>query len=107
MTFTPQQLSVLSQWESNFRCMLQANYSRGIGSTGYHTVHQILVDATGDKTRYCFTCSGSLSTLMRKVATLYFKDVEELKQKEQSHIVETKPKKVRTRKATVKTTKTE
>ena len=111
MTFTQEQLKILSKWEYNFHCAIYADWSPNPGEAYARLIHQIYKTATGDNRRVCYNCQHSLLSLMRDTGTLYFKDKAEMASKKA--VVETKdteaeqvPKMtVKTVKKTTKTTK--
>lgn len=73
MTFTQEQMQILSKWEENFRTAVYADWCRNPGEANAKVIHEILRQATGDNRRVCYTCQHSLLSLMRDTGTLYFK----------------------------------
>lgn len=78
MTFTKEQMEVLSQWEPNFKSAIEAKWSRGIGTTGYTTMHRILTEATGKHHPYSPSCGSCSLRLIQETGRLYFADKEEM-----------------------------
>jgi len=107
MTFTQEQLKILSKWEYNFHCAVYADWCPNPGEANARLIHQILRQATGDNRRVCYTCQHSLLSLIRDTGTLYFKDKEEMAKKaSKKAVVETKPTEAeQVSKVTVKTAK--
>ena len=78
MTFTNEQLQILSKWEYNFTCAVKADWSPNPGETNAKLIHQIYRDATGDQRKVCYNCQHSLLSLMRDCGRLYLQDKDEL-----------------------------
>ena len=77
MTFTQEQMKILSKWEYNFHCAVYADWSPNPGEVNARLIHQIFKTATGDTRRVCYNCQHSLLSLMRDTGTLYFKQKAE------------------------------
>lgn len=104
MTFTKEQMETLSSFEKNFRTARQSKYTRGIGTSGYTTMHRILKEATGINLPFRPSCYSCMFRLVSITGEYYFDDKEEM---EKAHSVELKEQKeeVKVEKAVVKTTK--
>jgi hypothetical protein len=76
MTFTQEQMKILSKWEYNFHCAVYADWSPNPGEANARLIHQIYKTATGDTRRVCYNCQHSLLSLMRDCGTLYLKQKE-------------------------------
>lgn len=76
MTFTQEQMKILSKWEYNFHCAVYADWSPNPGEVNARLIHQIFKTATGDTRRVCYNCQHSLLSLMRDCGTLYLKQKE-------------------------------
>lgn len=106
MTFNKQQMEILSAWEDNFRTAVNSKWSRGIGTTGYVTIHKIYTEATGRKFPMHPSCGSCMLRLLQEVGGLYFADKQELiDAQNHSHAVEMTEQEMKTSKAVVKTKK--
>ena len=76
MTFSKEQMQILSRWEENFKTAVYADWCRNPGETNARLIHEILKTATGDNRIVCYTCQHSLLSLMRDCGTLYLKQKE-------------------------------
>ena len=76
MTFTKEQMEILSRWEYNFHCAVFADWSPNPGEANARLIHLIFKTATGDNRRVCYNCQHSLLSLLRDCGTLYFKQKE-------------------------------
>lgn len=83
MTFTKEQMEILSSFEENFRTALQSNYSRGIGSSGYTTMHRILKEATGKNLPFRPSCYSCMFRLVSTTGKLYMADKQEIVRQEE------------------------
>ena len=77
MTFSKEQMQILSRWEENFKTAVYADWCRNPGETNARLIDEILKTATGDNRIVCYTCQHSLLSLMRDTGTLYFKQKAE------------------------------
>lgn len=102
MTFTKDQMEVLSGFESYFNTALKANYSRHPGHTNLLTIYGIYTGATGDRRRFDDNCQHCILSLIRDCGRIYFRDKEEMSKPTEVKTEEIPVKKVR---AKVKTTK--
>lgn len=100
MTFTKEQMEVLSQWEGNFKTAIEAKWSRGIGTTGYTTIHRILTEATGRSHPFRPSCGSCMLSLLQTTGRLYFADKEEMEKAHKVEVTEAEPEK---KKVAVKT----
>lgn len=74
MTFTQEQLEILSKYESNFNTAINADWSRAVGRTGTETIYNIWKAATGTPIKVNPNCSHCVLTLLKDVGRLYFAD---------------------------------
>ena len=106
MTFTKEQMETLSSFEENFRTALQSNYTRGIGTSGYTTMHRILKEATGTNLPFRPSCYSCMFRLVSTTGKLYMDDKQEMiDAQNDAHAVELTEQAVETKKAVVKTRK--
>ena len=76
MTFTKEQMEVLSQYESYFNTAVNANYSRHPGRLALQTVYDIYTGVTGDTRRFDDNCQHCILALLKDCGRLYFQDKE-------------------------------
>lgn len=107
MTYTKEQLRILASWEENFRTAIQSKWSRGIGTTGYTTIHRIYTEATGKKLPFHPSCGTCMLHLLQDAGKVYFEDMKALAEEEKkAHEVAVKETaETETQKVEVKTTK--
>lgn len=112
MTFTEEQLEILSAWEKNFYTAVKAQWARNPGRAALQTIHSIYSSATGDKTRLNDNCQHCTTRLLSDCGTIYFRDKEELMNRRndaravEATLEDAKPvKKVAVKTASKKTTK--
>ena len=77
MTFTTEQLQILSQWEENFRTAVRAQWARNPGRSGLRVIYDIYTSATGDKRRFSDNCNHCILSLLTDCGRLYFQDITE------------------------------
>lgn len=82
MTFTTEQLNILSRWEEHFRTAVKADWARNPGTSALQTIKEIYAKATGDTRRVCFNCSNDILNLLKDCGRIYFKDTQEVKDRE-------------------------
>lgn len=82
MTFSEEQIQILSQWEENFRTAIKAKWARNPGRTALKTIWEIFTKATGDSRRFNDNCSHCILSLLHDCGSIYYKDVEEMAKKE-------------------------
>lgn len=82
MTFTKEQLKLLSQFEGNFHTAIHADWSRAIGKSGTELLSSIWKDATGDSSPVNSNCSHCVLALIKKVGAAYYRDIEEMEKAE-------------------------
>lgn len=102
MTFTKEQMEILSKFEEHFRTATKSAWSRHPGRTNLRTIYDIFTTATGDKRRYDDCCQHCILSLLRDCGVIYFKDKASL---EEMKKVEAKDIKVKKARVKVKTTK--
>lgn len=84
MTFSEEQILILSQWEENFRTAIKAQWARNPGRTALKTIWEIFTKATGDSRRFNDNCSHCILSLLHDCGEKYYKDVEEMAIKEKN-----------------------
>ena len=77
MTFTTEQLNILSAWEENFRTAVKAKWARNPGRSGLRVIYDIYTAATGDRRRFSDNCSTCILSLLQDCGNLYFQDLTE------------------------------
>lgn len=106
MTFTKEQMEVLSQWEEHFKTAINAHWSRGIGTRNYATLHKIMEEATHKKRSFHPSCGNCMFNLIKDAGVLYFADKQEMMDLQNDAVaVELTEQEVKTEKAVVKTRK--
>ena len=107
MTFTTEQLQILSQWEENFRTAVRAQWARNPGRSGLRVIYDIYTSATGDKRRFSDNCNHCILSLLTDCGRLYFQDITEAAVTKEStrEVKVSQEDKQAVRKARVKTTK--
>lgn len=78
MTFTKEQLNILSAWEENFRTAVMAQWARNPGRSGLKVIYDTYASATGDKRRFSDNCSHCILSLLQDCGKLYFRDKQEM-----------------------------
>ena len=78
MTFTIEQLNILSSWEEHFRTAVKAQWARNPGRSAMRTIYDIYASATGDTRRFSDSCNHCILSLLIDCGKVYFKDKEEL-----------------------------
>lgn len=76
MTFTKDQMEMLSKFEEHFKTAVNADWCRNPGRENLQVIHQILTSATGDRRRLDANCQHCILTLVRDTGKLYFADKE-------------------------------
>lgn len=108
MTFTKEQMEVLSAYEQNFFTAIKADWSRSVGRTGVETLYNIWVCATGTLVKVNPNCSHCVLSLLKEIGNAYFADKEELAKEHKVEVIEDSPapvrKEVKTRKPRAKKT---
>ena len=74
MTFTKEQLKILSAWEENFRTAVKAKWARNPWRTALRVIYDIFTQATGDRRRFSDNCSTCILNLLTDCGKLYFDD---------------------------------
>ena len=74
MTFTKEQLKILSAWEENFQTAVKAKWARNPGRTALRVIYDIFTQATGDRRRFSDNCSNCILNLLSDCGKLYFED---------------------------------
>lgn len=76
MTFTKDQMEVLSNFEEYFRTAINARWARNPGRTNLSRIHEIFTSATGDTRRLDANCQHCILNLLRDCGKFYFQDKE-------------------------------
>ena len=105
MTFNQEQLTTLSQYESNFRTAVNARWAMNPGRSALRLIYDIFTQATGDRRRFSDNCSTCILSLLQDCGAVYFKDKEELSKKVEISQEAAEPLKKVEVKTTKKTTK--
>ena len=107
MTFTTEQIKILSAWEENFRTAVRAQWARNPGRSGLRVIYDIYTTATGDRRRFSDNCNHCILSLLTDCGRLYFQDITEAAiTKESTREVKVSQEAAKpVRKARVKTTK--
>lgn len=106
MTFTTEQLNILSAWEENFRTAVRAKWARNPGRSGLRVIYDIYTAATGDRRRFSDNCSTCILSLLQDCGNLYFQDLtEKAVTNTRAEVKVSQEEKQVVRKARVKTTK--
>ena len=106
MTFTTEQLNILSKWEEHFRTAVNARWARNPGRSALRVIYDIYIHATGDRRRFSDNCSQCILSLLTDCGNLYFADITEKAVSTTTMQVKlSQEEKQAVRKAKVKTTK--
>ena len=94
MTFTKDQLEVLSQWEENFKTAVNSGWARNPGRINLRTIYDIYSGALNNRSiPFNANCQHCIVNLLKAVGKIYFADKEQLQlefEKENGRKVETK-----------------
>lgn len=101
MTFTKEQIEILSAWEDNFRTAIKAKWARNPGRSALRVIWEIYTKATGDRRPFSDNCDRCIVNLLHDCGVLYYEDVEELSRKKAVSVSQEPAKPVK--KARVKT----
>lgn len=78
MTFSKEEMEILSKYEQYFHTATKANYTRNPGRVALTEMHGIFKSATNSAIRLNTGCGHCIYSLVRAVAVAYYKDKEEL-----------------------------
>ena len=78
MTFSKEEMEILSKYEQYFHTATKANYTRNPGRTALQEMHRIFKSATGSALGLNTGCGHCIYNLVKAVAVAYYKDKEEL-----------------------------
>ena len=78
MTFSKEEMEILSKYEQYFHTATKANYTRNPGRTAPQEMHRIFKSATGSAIGLNTGCGHCIYSLVKAVAVAYYKDKEEL-----------------------------
>ena len=78
MTFTKEEMEILSKYEQYFHTATKANYTRNPGRVALQEMHGIFKSATNSAIRLNTGCGHCIYSLVKAVAVAYYKDKEEM-----------------------------
>lgn len=78
MTFTKEEMEILSKYEQYFHTATKANYTRNPGRVALQEMHGIFKSATGSAIRLNTGCGHCIYSLVKAVAVAYYKDKAEM-----------------------------
>lgn len=78
MTFSKEEMEILSKYEQYFHTATKANYTRNPGRVALQEMHGIFKSATGSAIRLNTGCGHCIYSLVKAVAVAYYKDKDEL-----------------------------
>ena len=78
MTFTKEEMEILSNYEQYFHTATKANYTRNPGRTALQEMHRIFKSATGSALGLNTGCGHCIYNLVKAVAVAYYKDKYEM-----------------------------
>lgn len=78
MTFSKEEMEILSKYEQYFHTATKANYTRNPGRVALTEMHGIFKSATNSAIRLNTGCGHCIYSLVKAVAVAYYKDKEEL-----------------------------
>ena len=78
MTFTKEEMEILSKYEQYFHTATKANYTRNPGRTALQEMHRIFKSATGSAIGLNTGCGHCIYNLVKAVAVAYYKDKAEM-----------------------------
>ena len=78
MTFTNEEMEILSKYEQYFHTATKANYKRNPGRVALQEMHSIFKSATNSAIRLNTGCGHCIYSLVKAVAVAYYKDKEEM-----------------------------
>ena len=90
MTFSKEEMEILSKYEQYFHTATKANYTRNPGRTALQEMHRIFKSATGSAIGLNTGCGHCIYNLVKAVAVAYYKDKEELAKAEEMQLKEVK-----------------
>ena len=78
MTFTKEEMEILSKYEQYFHTATKANYTRNPGRVALQEMHGIFKSATNSAIRLNTGCGHCIYSLVKAVAVAYYKDKAEM-----------------------------
>ncbi len=78
MTFSKEEMEILSKYEQYFHTATKANYTRNPGRVALQEMHGIFKSATNSAIRLNTGCGHCIYSLVKAVAVAYYKDKEEM-----------------------------
>ena len=83
MTFTKDQLEVLSQWEENFKTAVNSGWARNPGRINLRTIYDIYSGALNNRSiPFNANCQHCIVNLLKAVGKIYFADKDALAKEE-------------------------
>ena len=82
MTFTKEEMEILSKYEQYFHTATKANYTRNPGRVALQEMHGIFKSATNSAIRLNTGCGHCIYSLVKAVAVAYYKDKAEYEEME-------------------------
>ena len=64
MTFTQEQLTILSTWEKNMGTAFRAKWASNPGRAALRIIYDIYTSATGDRRRFSDNCDSCITGLL-------------------------------------------
>jgi hypothetical protein len=77
MTFSKEEMEILSKYEQYFHTATKANYTRNPGRVALTEMHRIFKSATGSALGLNTGCGHCIYNLVKAVAVAYYKDKAE------------------------------
>ena len=78
MTFSKEEMEILSKYEQYFHTATKANYTRNPGRAALQEMHRIFKSATGSAIGLNTGCGHCIYNLVKAVAVAYYKDKAEM-----------------------------
>jgi len=78
MTFSKEEMEILSKYEQYFHTATKANYTRNPGRVALTEMHRIFKSATGSALGLNTGCGHCIYNLVKAVAVAYYKDKAEM-----------------------------
>lgn len=100
-TLTEDQIKFLSRFESNFKTVTEAGYTRGISRRDIKALYDIYKDFSEDNSIQNIYCSSCLVNMLKKLSSIYHNNIYIWQDNEEHDVNAEKPKKSR-KKATNK-----
>lgn len=75
MKLTKEDLKILSNYESNFKTAINANYTRNIPTKELEILANIYKRVTNTTNKICLNCSTQVLALITKLGKLYYETI--------------------------------